>query len=102
MASPFLGLGLGLFTEITLDIFCEILYTCPMRQMLTAKLKLHTDPAQFAALRATQLAYRDALNYVARYSFAHGKKSNQEWLQRETYADVRAVYHLPAQMACNV
>ncbi len=70
--------------------------------MLTAKLKLHTDPAQFQALRTTQLAYRDALNYVSRYSFARGKKSNQEWLQRETYADVRAVYHLPAQMACNV
>jgi putative transposase len=70
--------------------------------MLTAKLKLHTDPSQFAALHATQLAYRDALNYVSRYSFTRGKKSNQEWLQRETYAAVRAVYHLSAQMACNV
>src|SRR5260221_701357 len=37
-----------------------------------------------------------------RSSFAHGKKSNQEWLQQETYTEVRAVYHLPAQMACNV
>src|SRR5437763_10440511 len=73
-----------------------------MKQMMTAKLKLHTDAAQLQALRATQLAYRDALNHVARYSFAHGKKSNQEWLQRETYTAVRAVYHLPAQMACNV
>ncbi len=70
--------------------------------MITAKLKLHTDPAQFQALRTTILSYRDALNYVSRYSFARGKKSNQEWLQRETYAEVRAVYHLPAQMACNV
>jgi putative transposase len=73
-----------------------------MKQMLTAKLKLHTDPGQFQALRTTQLAYRDALNYVSRHAFAHGKKSNQEWLQRETYTEVRAVYHLPAQMACNV
>jgi IS605 OrfB family transposase len=73
-----------------------------MKQLITAKLKLHTDPAQFAALRTTQLAYRDALNYVSRYSFAHGKKSNQQWLQHETYSAVRAVYHLPAQMACNV
>ena len=73
-----------------------------MKQMLTAKLKLRTDAAQFQALRATQLAYCDALNHVSRYSFAHGKKSNQEWLQRETYTAVRAVYHLPAQMACNV
>jgi IS605 OrfB family transposase len=91
-----------LFTDIVFDIFCEILYTCTMRQVITAKLKLHTDPAQFRILRATQLAYRDALNYVSHYSFAQGKKSNQEWLQRETYTEVRSVYHLPAQMACNV
>jgi putative transposase len=73
-----------------------------MKQVITAKLKLHTDAVQFTALRATQLTYRDALNYVSRYSFAHGKKSNQQWLQCETYAEVRAVYRLPAQMACNV
>src|SRR5439155_24928314 len=73
-----------------------------MKHMLTAKLKLHTTPDQFAALRQTQLAYRDALNSVSRYAFAHGKQSNQQWLQHETYATVRAAYHLPAQMACNV
>ncbi len=77
-------------------------YVCSMKQVITAKLKLHTSSAQFRALRVTQLAYRDALNYVSRYAFAHGKKSNQQWLQKETYAAVRAVYHLPAQMACNV
>ena len=91
-----------IFTDAAFDILCETLYTCPMKQMITAKLKLHTAASQFQALRTTQLAYRDALNSVSRYSFAHGKKSNQEWLQRETYSDVRAVYHLPAQMACNV
>src|SRR6266516_3904143 len=73
-----------------------------MRQLITAKLKLHTAASQFVALRTTQLAYRDALNYASHYAFAHGKKSNQEWLQRETYAEIRAVYKLPAQMACNV
>jgi putative transposase len=73
-----------------------------MKQMMTAKLKLHAASAQFQALRKTQLAYRDALNHVSRYAFTHGKKSNQEWLQRETYTDVRTAYHLPAQMACNV
>jgi putative transposase len=93
---------MGLFTDIILDIICEMLYACPMNQMITAKLKLHTSREQFQALRATQLAYRDAMNYVSRYAFAHGKKSNQQWLQQETYADVRAAYHLPAQMACNV
>jgi len=44
-----------------------------MKQIITAKLKLHTDPAQFAALRTTQLAYRDALNFVSRYAFEHDK-----------------------------
>jgi len=70
--------------------------------MIMAKLNLHTSHEQFQALRATQLAYRNALNYVSRYAYTHGKRSNQEWLQQETYAQVRAVYHLPAQMACNV
>ena len=73
-----------------------------MKQLITAKLKLHTDPAQFQALRTTQLAYRDALNYTSQYAYEHGKMSNQERLQRGTYAEVRLKYKLPAQMACNV
>jgi putative transposase len=73
-----------------------------MKQVLTAKLKLQTSPEQLQALRATQLAYRDALNAVSRYAFAHGKTSNQRRLQREMYREIRAVYKLPAQMACNV
>ncbi len=73
-----------------------------MKQIISAKLKLLTTPEQFAALRATQLAYRDALNYTSRYAYAHGKMSNQEKLQQGTYAEIRLKYHLPAQMACNV
>jgi putative transposase len=73
-----------------------------MKHMLTSKLKLQTTPEQFMSLRQTQLAYRDALNYVSRHAFEHGKMSNQVRLQQETYAEVRAVYHLPAQMACNI
>ena len=73
-----------------------------MKTTLTAKLKLLTTPDQFAALRQTQLAYRDALNHVSAYSFAHGKMSNSKRLQKETYADVRAQLGLPAQMACSV
>jgi hypothetical protein len=48
-----------------------------MNTLITAKLKMQTTPEQFRALRQTQLAYRDALNYVSRYAFAHGKMSNQ-------------------------
>ncbi len=70
--------------------------------MITAKLKLCTTPEQFAALRQTQLAYRDALNHVSRYAYAHGKMSSARALQRDCYAQIRLQYHLPAQMACNV
>src|SRR5229473_7814139 len=73
-----------------------------MKQMLTAKLKLHTTPAQFQALRHTQLAYRNGLNSVSRYAFEHGKMSSGRALQRDCYDDIRAAFGLPAQMACNV
>ncbi|HEY7124844.1 MAG TPA: transposase [Ktedonobacterales bacterium] len=73
-----------------------------MKTTLTAKLKLTTTPDQLALLRQTQLAYRDALNFVSAYSFAHGKTSNTKRLQAGTYADVRGQFGLPAQMACSV
>ncbi len=56
-----------------------------MKTTLSAKLKLNTTPEQFAQLRAVQLAYRDALNYASQYSFAHGKMSNQQKLQKSVY-----------------
>src|SRR5215472_13726889 len=59
-----------------------------MKILLTAKLKLLTTPDQFAALRATQLAYRDALNLVSAYAFANRKTSSIKRLQQATYADL--------------
>jgi len=73
-----------------------------MKQALTAKLKLQTTPEQFQALRQTQLVYRDALNYVSRYAFEHGKMSNKVRLQDGTYREIRARYGIPAQMACSI
>ncbi len=73
-----------------------------MKQQLTAKLKLTITPDEYRVLRQTQLAYRDALNFVSRYAFAHGKTSNTIRLQKETYRDVRAQFGMPAQMACNI
>ena len=70
--------------------------------MITAKLKLHTTSQQFQALRTTQLAYRDALNFVSQYAYSHGKSSNRVFLQDGTYDDVRTRFHLPSQMACSV
>ena len=73
-----------------------------MKTTLTAKLKLLTTPDQFRALRATQLAYRAALNYVSGYSFAHRKTSSRKRLQKATYDALRSQFGLPSQMACNV
>ena len=58
-------------------------YIACMKQVITAKLKLLTTPDQFRALRRTQLAYRDALNYVRRYSFAHGKRATASVPKRD-------------------
>jgi putative transposase len=73
-----------------------------MPTTLTAKLKLATTPHQFAALRATQLAYRNGLNLVSQYAFAHGKTGSRRRLQRALYPEVRGQCGLPAQMACSV
>ena len=73
-----------------------------MQQIITAKLKLLTTPEQHHSLRQTQLAYRDALNYVSCYAFEHGKTSSNDRLQKGTYHEIRVLYGLPSQMACNV
>jgi putative transposase len=73
-----------------------------MKQTIVAKLKLQTTPEQFQALRQTQLAYRDALNYVSTYAFEHGKMSNKVRLQDGTYRQIRARFKIPAQMACTI
>ena len=73
-----------------------------MQQIITAKLQLITTPTQFQALRTTQLAYRDALNAVSSYAFEHGKTSSNIALHRGMYAELRARYGLPSQLACSV
>src|SRR5947209_281805 len=86
----------------SLDKCVKICYTISMKQIISAKLKLNTTPDQFNALRKTQLAYRDALNHVSKYAFEHGKTSNTRKLQSDCYGEIRALYGLPSQMACNV
>jgi predicted transposase len=73
-----------------------------MKTVLTAKLKLHHTQEQLTQLRAIQLSYRDALNFVSQYAFAHGKMSNKVALQDGTYQEIRRRFHLPSQMACSV
>src|SRR5262245_40861824 len=83
-------------------ILRRVWHPCSMNSTLTAKLKLHTTPDQFRALRRTQLAYRAALNDVSRYAFEHGKLSNKVALQESTYRESRTRFGLPAQLACSV
>jgi putative transposase len=73
-----------------------------MQQIITAKLKLMTTPEQFHALRQTQLAYRDALNAASHYAYVHGKTSSVTALHKGMYAELRARYHLPSQLACSL
>ena len=73
-----------------------------MQQIITAKLKLTTTPEQFQALRRMQLAYRDALNAVSQYAFAHGKTSSVTKLHKGMYAELRVRYQLLSQLACSV
>ncbi len=78
------GIDADFTHSIIFDKCVKLRYTHPMKQVISAKLKLYTDPTQFQALRQTQLAYRDALNYVSCYSFEHGKMSSGRALQRAT------------------
>ncbi len=48
------------------------------------------------------LAYRDGLNAVSRYAYAHSKTSSNQSLHRGMYAELRARYRLPSQLACSV
>src|SRR5947209_9339404 len=82
--------------------FPVLLVRNDMQQIITAKLKLLTTPDQFAALRTTQLAYRDALNAVSRYAFSQGKTSHVTRLHKGMYPELRTRYHLPSQLACSV
>ena len=74
----------------------------PCEPIITAKLKLLTTPEQGQALRESQLAYRDALNAVSRSAFEQGKTSSVTRLHKGMYAQLRAHYSLPSQLACSV
>lgn len=68
-----------------------------MQQIITAKPKLIATPEQGQLLRHSQLTHRDALNYVSRCTFEHGKLSSDTRLQKETY---RLVYRNEVILLC--
>ncbi|EFH88999.1 transposase, IS605 OrfB family [Ktedonobacter racemifer DSM 44963] len=79
-----------------------MIYFSIMKTTISAKIKLQTTPEHFTALRATQLAYREALNAVSHYAFTQGKISNAKKLHNGMYAEIRTHFGLPSQMACTV
>jgi predicted transposase len=73
-----------------------------MLQVLTTKLKLLASPEQKEALRAVSLAYRDGLNYASKIAFENNKLSSAAKLQKLVYNDLRLLFGLGSQMACNI
>jgi IS605 OrfB family transposase len=73
-----------------------------MLQVLTAKLKLLASPEQKDALKAVSLAYRDGLNFASKIAFENNKLSSAAKLQKLVYNDLRLLFGLGSQMACNI
>lgn len=73
-----------------------------LTQTITAKLKLYLSYEQKELVRQTTLAYRDALNYASHKAFELGKTTSQIKLHKAVYTDLRTIYTLPSQMACEV
>jgi putative transposase len=73
-----------------------------MKQIITAKLKLHLSQDQKESVRQVCLAYRDALNYSSGIAFEQGKVSSISKLQKLVYYDIREKFKRLAQMSCNV
>lgn len=72
-----------------------------MKQVITAKLKLNLSQEQKQLMRKVSLAYREALNYTSQVAFDNGKLSAAAKLQKLVYQNLRALFELPSQMACN-
>jgi len=64
----------------------------------TMLLKLATTEEQHQALLETMHAFNEAANYAATLAYSE-HISNKFALQKRTYADLRATYKLPAQLA---
>jgi putative transposase len=56
-----------------------------MKQVITAKLKLHLSQEQKESMRQVCLAYRDALNYSSVVAFSEGKVGSPSKLQKLVY-----------------
>jgi len=67
----------------------------------TAKIQIYPSEIDKALLIDTMKSYANACTFVSNYIFS-SKDLSQASVQKHTYADIRKMYNLPSQMACNV
>lgn len=70
--------------------------------VLTAKVKILPTKEQKLQLIETMRATRDALNHASKVAYNNNKLSAFKKLQQLVYDDLRSLYGLKSQMACNV
>ena len=68
---------------------------------ITAKVQIYPSEEDKTLLLNSMHSYIKACNFVSRYIFTT-KNLSQISVQKHTYDDLRSVYNLPSQMACNV
>jgi hypothetical protein len=95
-------LSISFSFPIPLGQFANTILMWLYQMTVIAKLKLKTTPSSWPPCGPPNWRTAMRLHFGGAYSFAHGKTSNSKRLQRETYADIRRQFGLPAQMACSV
>lgn len=72
-----------------------------MEITITAKVQIYPSEEEKTLLLTTMHSYMKACNFVSHYIYTT-KDLSQVSVQKHTYYDLRSVYNLPSQMACNV
>ena len=72
-----------------------------MEMTLTTKVQIYPSEEDKTLLLDTMHSYIKACNFVSHYIFTT-KDLSQVSVQKHTYYELRSVYNLPSQMACNV
>ncbi|MGL4847542.1 MAG: RNA-guided endonuclease InsQ/TnpB family protein [Clostridium sp.] len=73
-----------------------------MEFVVTAKVKLLPNEEQKAQLIETMSCIKSALNYTSKVAYNNNLLSSMKKLQNIVYKELREIYNLKSQMACNV
>ena len=71
-----------------------------MEQVLTAKVRIYASAEEAQLLLDSMRAYSRACDYVSDYIYATHDLT-QVSVQKHAYSELREMYDLPSQMACN-